>query len=319
MKIILTDAATISRGDLDLSVFSKYGEVTIYDITAKSEAVSRIADADAILMNKTILDADVLSHARRLRYIGTFATGYNTIDTEYCRRHNITVCNAGTYSTDAVAETVFAYILNRFHRVAEYSTFVSDGGWIRSGGYLPLEFPIFEMSGRTLGIVGYGAIGHRVAELARAFRMRVLVYTRTYTHTPSNEPSVEYVSFEELLGESDIITCHCPLTKDTAGLFDKAAFGQMKAGAYFINTSRGGVIDESALFDALESERLAGAAIDVLTQEPMHPDCVLYRAKNLTITPHIAWAAYETRQRLMRIVEDNLQNFIAGAPTNVIV
>lgn len=207
---------------------------------------------------------------------------------------------------------MFAYILNRFHRVAEYSTFVSDGGWIRSGGYLPLEFPIFEMSGRTLGIVGYGAIGHRVAELARAFRMRVLVYTRTYTHTPSNEPSVEYVSFEELLGESDIITCHCPLTKDTAGLFDKAAFGQMKAGAYFINTSRGGVIDESALCDALESERLAGAAIDVLTQEPMQPDCVLYRAKNLTITPHIAWAAYETRQRLTRIVEDNLQNFIAA-------
>ena len=315
MKIVLTDAATITRGDLDLSVFSKYGEVTIYDITSKSEAVSRIADADAILMNKTLLDADVLSHARKLRYIGTFATGYNTIDIEYCRAHGITVCNAGTYSTDAVAETVFAYILDRFHRVAGYSAFVSDGGWIRSGGFLPLEFPIFEVSGRTLGIVGYGAIGHRVAELARAFRMRVLVYTRT----PNSDPTVKYVSFERLLKESDIITCHCPLTKDTTDLFDKAAFGQMKNGAYFINTSRGGVIDESALFDALESDKLAGAAIDVLTQEPMQPDCILYRAKNLTITPHIAWAAYETRQRLMHIVEDNLKNYIAGTPTNVII
>ena len=317
MKIVLTDAATVSHGDLDLSVFSKYGEVVIYDISSKSETVSRISDADAVLMNKTLLDADVLSHARKLKYIGTFATGYNTIDIEYCRAQGITVCNAGTYSTDAVAQTVFAYILGRYSHVSEYSTFVNNGGWIKSGGFLPLEFPIFEVSGKTLGIVGYGSIGRRVAELARAFAMRVLVYTRTPSREP--DPSVEYVSFDRLLAESDIVTCHCPLTADTARMFDKSAFDKMKSGAYFINTSRGGVIDEIALRDALESERLAGAAIDVLTSEPMRPDCVLYRAKNLTITPHIAWAAYETRQRLMRIVEDNLRGFIEGTPTNVIV
>lgn len=318
MKIVLTDAQTVTNGDLDLSVFEKYGEVVRYALTNHEEAKERLRDADAVLLNKTVMDAEVLSCAPKLKYIGIFATGYNMIDLEYCRAHGITVCNAGSYSTDAVAQTVFAFLLNHYSRVSDYTAFVNDGGWMNSPSFSPFVFPTMELAGKTLGIIGYGSIGHKVAEIARAFSMRVLVLPH-HKKDVETDGLVTFTDFDTLLAQSDAVTCHCPLNAESKGMFDAAAFAKMKDGAYFINTSRGGVVIETALRDALESGHLSGAGIDVLTTEPMARDCVLYRAKNLTVTPHVAWAPYETRVRLLSIVEDNLKNFLDGHPTHVIV
>lgn len=318
MKIVLTDAQTVTNGDLDLSVFEKYGEVVRYSLTNRAESMKRLADADAVLLNKTVLDREVLSCAPRLRYIGIFATGYNMIDLDCCRERGITVSNAGSYSTDAVAQTVFAFLLHHYSKAAQYSAFVSEGGWMNSPSFSPFVFPTMELAGKTLGIIGYGAIGHKVAEIAHAFSMRVLVLPHKKPDTES-DGLVTFTDFDTLLASSDAVTCHCPLNDESRGMFNAEAFSKMKRGAYFINTSRGGVVVEEALRDALETEHLAGAGIDVLTTEPMAQDCVLYRAKNLTVTPHVAWAPYETRVRLLSIVEENLKNFLEGHPTHVIV
>jgi len=317
-KIVLTDAQTVTNGDLDLSVFEKYGDVTVYPLTSKEQTAERIADADCVLLNKTVMDEAVLSQAKKLKYIGIFATGYNMIDLAYCRAHGIVVSNAGSYSTNAVAQTVFGFLLNHYSRTAQYNTFVREGGWMDSPSFSPFVFPTYELAGKTIGIVGYGAIGRKVAEIARAFSMRVLAVTHRPVTDPDTADSVRYVDMDTLLAESDIVSVHTPLTEETRGLFDAKAFAKCKKGAYFINTARGGVVVEEALLQALESGHLSGAGIDVLTQEPMERDCVLFGAKNLTVTPHVAWAPWETRVRLMHIVEENLRCFIDGAPTHVV-
>lgn len=318
VKIVITDAQTVTKGenDLDLSVFSAYGDVTVYPLTAREETATRIADADCVLLNKTVMDASVLAHAKRLKYIGIFATGYNMIDLDFCRTHGITVSNAGSYSTDAVAQTVFAYMLHRASRVSDYDAFVKNGGWQQSDTFSPFVFPTFELSGKTLGIFGYGAIGKKVAEIARAFSMRVLAVPHGKPDIP--DPYAAYTDFDTMLAESDFITVHTPLTQETRGLFAKDTFAKMKPGAFFINTARGGVVVESDLRHALESGHLSGAAVDVLCGEPMERDCVLYGAPNLITTPHVAWAPMETRARLLGIVEDNLRNFLNGHPTHVV-
>ena len=318
LKIVLTDAQTVTNGDLDLSVFEKYGDVTVYPLTSREQTAERIADADCVLLNKTVLDEAVLSQAKKLKYIGIFATGYNMIDLAYCRAHGIVVSNAGSYSTNAVAQTVFGFLLNHYSRTAQYNTFVREGGWMDSPSFSPFVFPTYELADKTIGIVGYGAIGRKVAEIARAFSMRVLAVTHRPVTDPDTADSVRYVDMDTLLAESDIVSVHTPLTEETRGLFDAKAFAKCKKGAYFINTARGGVVVEEALLQALESGHLSGAGIDVLTQEPMARDCVLFGAKNLTVTPHIAWAPWETRVRLMHIVEENLRCFIDGAPTHVV-
>lgn len=318
MNIVITDAQTITNGDLDLSVFEKYGNLTVYPLTSYEETKERIADADAVLLNKTLMDKETLSLATHLKYIGIFATGFNMIDLDYCREHGITVCNAGSYSTDAVAQTVFGFLLNHFSRTADYDRFVKDGGWMASDSFSPFVFPTAELAGKTMGIFGYGAIGRRVASIAKAFGMNVIA-------TPHRAPDattdgvVNFVDFDTLLSSSDVLTIHCPLNAETRELFDAAAFAKCKKGMYFINTSRGGVLVEPALRDALESGHLSGAGIDVLTIEPMQRDCVLYGAKNITFTPHVGWAPYETRLRLLSIVEDNLSSFLNGTPKHVIV
>lgn len=318
VKIVITDAQTVTKGkdDLDLSVFSAYGDVTVYPLTAREETAARIADADCVLLNKTVMDVSVLAGAKRLKYIGIFATGYNMIDLDFCRTHGITVSNAGSYSTDAVAQTVFAYLLHRASRVADYDAFVKDGGWKQSASFSPFVFPTFELAGKTLGIFGYGAIGKKVAETAHAFSMRVLAVPHRKTDLP--DPYAVYTDFDTMLAESDFITVHTPLTEETRGLFAKDTFAKMKPGAFFINTARGGVVVESDLRQALESGHLSGAAVDVLCEEPMARDCVLYGAPNLITTPHVAWAPMETRARLLGIVEDNLRNFLNGHPTHVV-
>ncbi len=315
-NIVITDAQTVTKGDIDLSVFETLGNITVYPLTSRAETAERIRDADCVLLNKTVLDAEILAEAKNLRYIGIFATGYNMIDIPYCREHGITVSNAGSYSTDAVAQSVFAYMLHFASRCAEYDVFVRDGGWMNSPSFSPFIFPTFELAGKTLGILGYGAIGKKVAEIARAFSMRILAVP----HTPKTggDGTVEFTDFDTMLSQSDFVSVHTPLTDETRGLFSREVFAKMKAGAYFINTSRGGAVIETDLRAALESGHLAGAAIDVLTEEPMRHDCVLFGAPNLITTPHVAWAPLDTRVRLLGIVRDNLENFLAGKPTHVV-
>lgn len=338
MKILMPEASTLTKGDVDLSKIEDYGDVIRYDNMSKDELIAAIADVDAILINKSVLDAETLSHAGNLKYIGECATGFNNIDLEYCNEHGITVTNVPDYSTNAVAQQVFAYILHHYSKVSEYNDFVQDGGWINSSTFAPFVFDSDELFGKTIGLVGYGKIGKAVAKIANAFGMNILVYTRSYgkaleasknsrgetdrtmldgflNHT---DTFVSYVSLDNLLKHSDIVSVHCPLNAESEGLFGTELFAKMRKGAFFINTSRGPVVNEQALADALKSGRLSGAAVDVLKQEPMTKDCPLLGAPNCTITPHVAWAPKTTRQRLFSVVLQNFDAYLKGTPKNVV-
>ena len=311
MKIVITDRATLGEG-INLDLIGAFGELVIYPHTNHTELIERIAEADVLICNKTVVDKQALDAAKNLRCILLFATGYNNIDISYAASRGIAVCNAGQYSTYAVAQHTFALMLRQASRVAEYSDFVLGGGWIRSPLFSAFEYPTHELYGKTLGIVGFGSIGRAVCDIALAFGMKVIVYTRT----PKDDPRVKFVSFDTLLSESDYISVHCPLTDKTSKMFNSEAFGKCKEGACFVNTSRGGVVDEIALASALNSGKLSGAALDVLATEPMSAECPLIGAKNITLTPHTAWIPVETRQRLIGIVADNLKAFLDGKPKN---
>lgn len=314
MRIVLTDAQTVVDEAVTAEPLGEFGEVVQHGLLKYDEVAEAIADADMVIVNKTVMDAGSLRLAKKLKYIGLFATGYNNIDIDYCRAHGITVCNAGSYSTDAVAQQTFALILEHFNNTARYNDYVQDGKWKRSPTFSPFVFPLNELSGKTIGIVGLGAIGQRVAGIAQAFGMKVVAYNRS----KRDIAGVRQVGFDELLKTSDIVTVHCPLNADSERMFNKETFGKMKKGAVFVNTARGGVVVEDDLKEALESGHLGGACIDVLTVEPMVEDCVLMGVKNCIITPHIAWAPLETRQRLMGIVCDNIRGFLNGTPQNVV-
>lgn len=316
MKILLSDAGTIlSNNDISLECFNKYGETECFDSIDKETLLSIVNDYDAILCNKTIIDREIMEKAGRLRYIGLFATGYNNIDISCAKERGIAVCNAGDYSTAAVAQQVFAYILSHYTRLSEYDSLVHSGGWINSGRFSMLSYPTDELSGKTIGLIGCGSIGKAVAAIANAFNMKVLAYVRTSRKIEG----VSCVSLDELLEKSDIVSVHCPLNSESENMFDREAFEKMKKGSYFINTARGGIVDEDALLFALSSGKLSGAAVDVLRTEPMQKDCVLLNAPNLIITPHTAWAPLSTRLRLLKIVEENLRGFINGDFRNRIV
>ena len=314
LNIVLTDCNTVTSGDLDLSVLEKFGNVTYYGESLPEQIPERIKDADIVILNKTVLGKKELEGAKNLKLIALFATGYNNIDTVYARERGITVCNAGSYSTSAVAQQVFGFILANATKIAEYDRDVKDGKWIESRLFCFFSRPACELQGKTLGIFGYGAIGRRVAEIARAFEMKVIATKRT----PIEDDIVTFVDFDTLLCESDYLSVNCPLNDGTREIFNAEAFAKMKKGAYFINTARGGVIVEQDLVDALKSGQLSGAAVDVLTVEPMRADCPLLNAPNITFTPHVAWAPIETRTRLLLIVMDNIENFLGGTPKNVV-
>lgn len=315
MKILLSDCSTLAQNnDLDITVFQQYGDVVYNKNISRDELLATVHEYDMILCNKTIIDKTVIEKAKKLKYIGLFATGYNNIDITIAKEHGITVCNAGSYSTSAVAQQVFAYILNHYNAVNRYNDFVQNGGWQSSPTFSVLCFPTDELKSKTIGIIGYGSIGRRVAEIALAFEMNVLVYTRT----PKDDNRVKFVSLDELLKTSDIVTPHCPLNEDSKEMFNKKTFAKMRDGAYFINTARGGVVNEQDLADALNSGKLSGAAIDVLSEEPMSKNCVLKGVPNLIITPHTAWAPLATRRRLLDIAEDNIKAFLNGTPKNVV-
>lgn len=314
LNIVLTDCDTVNANDLDLSVLEDFGNVTCYGQTEKSRIAERIENADIVIVNKTVLGKEEIDSAKKLKLIALFATGYNNIDVAYARERGIAVANAGSYSTSAVAQQVFGFILNHATRISDYDKDVKDGKWIDSKLFCLFSRPTSELFGKTLGIFGYGSIGKRVAEIAKAFDMRVIAATRT----KKPDANVEFVDFDTLLRESDYISVNCPLNDGTKEIFNAEAFKKMKPTAYFINTSRGGVINEQALCDALNNGQIAGAALDVLSVEPMQKDCPLLHAANVTITPHVAWAPLETRQRLIGIVYDNIKAFIEGHPKNIV-
>lgn len=313
MRVVILDAKTLTNDDIDFSVFDEFGEVTIYDYTKYDEIAERVKDSEIILCNKCIMNKETLKNAGNVKYIGLFATGYNNVDIEYTNKRNITVCNAGSYSTNAVAQHVFALILEYYNKVGEYNKFVKDGGWIHSEKFSPFK-PMKEMDGRTLGIVGYGSIGKKVAKIAQAFDMKVLAYNRS----PKKDESVRFVEMDELLEKSDIVSIHCPLNSDSEKMCNKEFFEKMKDGALFINTSRGGVVDEQALIDAVKSKKISGAGLDVVAVEPMEKHEEILDIDNIIITPHSAWAPVETRTRLVEIVKNNIKKWVAGDPVNVI-
>ncbi len=316
MKIVNLDGYTTNPGDLSWDWLSKYGEYTVYDRTKPEEVLDRAKEAEVLIINKTEIDAQMLSIMPNLRFVALQSTGYNVIDGKAARERGIVVSNIPAYSTTAVAQLVFSLILQITNKVSLHSDAVMDGEWTACEDFCFWKAPLAELDGKTIGIVGFGSIGQRVSNIAKAFGMNVLVFT---PHPkPDQYSEVKFVSFDELLTDSDIITCHCPLTPATENLINEDSISKMKKNAIVINTSRGPVVDEYALANALNNDRIQGAGVDVLRVEPPTDDNPLFHAKNCYITPHIAWAAYETRKRLMGILEDNLNAFVNGKPQNVV-
>lgn len=311
MKIVILDAYTANPGDLSWDGLRALGELTIYDRTAACDVDARMAGADIVLTNKTPITAANIEAAKSLRYIGVLATGYNIVDVAAARVHGIPVTNIPAYSTDSVAQLVFAHLLEICHHVGHHSAAVHAGRWASSPDFAFWDYPLIELSGKTMGIIGYGRIGHAVAKIARAFGMNVIA-AGTHHQYP------EVVPMDELLAKSDVISLNCPLLPETKGLICRDTIARMKDGVIIINTSRGPVVNESDLRDALISGKVYAAGIDVASQEPIQPDNPLIGLDNCFITPHIAWAPREARVRLIDIAVNNVRAFIDGAPENVV-
>ncbi len=309
IKTVILDADTVTGGDVSLSPITDICDCEIYGFSTDEELIDRIGDAEAVLTNKCRITREVIDTCRNLKFIGVFATGYNNIDIVAAKEKGICVCNVPGYSTDSVAQHTFALILHHYSSIAKYADTVANGDWVYSKLFTYFNIPFYELSGKTLGIVGYGAIGKKVAKIALAFGMKVLIYTRT---APQNDDTVEVVSLDELMTRSDVVTLHCPLTDKTEKMINERTLSLMKEGSLLINTSRGGVIDEPALATALKNGKPAAAGLDVLTLEPMREDCVLRGLNNCYITPHIAWAPKETRDRLIGMVADNIKGYLCG-------
>ena len=316
MKIVILDGYTENPGDLSWEGFEQLGELTVYDRTEPGEIVSRIGDAEAVIINKCPITAATMDACPELRYVGVLATGYNVVDVAAAKERHIAVTNIPTYGTTAVAQMVFAHLLAICQHVEAHSQAVHQGEWNTNPDWCFWNYPLVELAGKTMGIVGFGRIGQTVAGIARALGMSVLAFDHHETET--GRALAQYVSLEELLRRSDVISMHCPLFPETERMINRDTIAQMKDGVYFINTSRGQLVDEQALADALNSGKVAHAGLDVVYTEPIRTDNPLLKAKNCFITPHIAWAPKESRKRLMDIAVDNLAQFAAGTPVNVV-
>lgn len=316
MKIVVLDGYAANPGDVSWEAMQSLGELTVYDRTAPEEILERAGDADAVLTNKVVLTASIMAQLPALKYIGVLATGYNVVDVKAARERGIIVTNIPAYSTDSVAQLTFAHILNITHRVGHYAHQNRQGRWSSNPDFVYWDTPLIELSGKTMGIVGLGSIGMKVATIARQFGMDVFALT---SKNSSDLPQgLQKTTLDGLLAISDVLSLHCPLTDDTYHLIDATALSKMKPGAILINTGRGPLVDEEAVAQALESGQLMAYGADVMSQEPPLPSNPLLRCPNAYLTPHIAWATFEARQRLMQIAVDNLQCFISGQPKNVV-
>ena len=313
MKIVILDGHALNPGDLSWDALKAFGTVTYYDRTpTEAEAIQRIGDAEIVLTNKVPITDSLLSACPGIRLICVLATGYNVVDCAAARARNIPVCNVPSYSTEAVAQFTFALLLELCNQVGVHNHSVHAGEWTSCPDFCYWKMPLMELSGKTIGIIGYGRIGKAVAKIATAMGMKVLTHSRT------QHPGENHVPLDELLARSDVVTLHCPLFPETQGIINTETIAKMKDGAILINTSRGPLIDEQAVADALSCGKLRGAAVDVVSKEPIPGDSPLLTAPNCIITPHIAWAPLETRQRLLDCVIDNIQCFLDGHPQNVV-
>ena len=308
MKIVILDGATAKGKELDFDFLNQFGDVTYYDTTRNEDVLSRAKDADILVINKIVMDKDTLAECKNLKLITILATGYNIVDIEAAKALGITVCNVPYYSTNSVAQLTFAFILDFACKLSLHTQSVARGDWQRCNDFAYTLDTLHELSGKTLGIIGYGSIGKKVAQIGKAFGMNVLIATRT--------PVEGCVSKEEVFKNADFVTLHCPLNEQSKLMINEKSLALFKSTAYLINTARGGLIDENALAVALNSGKIAGAALDVLTSEPPKADNPLIYAKNCIITPHMAWASLEARVRLLHATEDNVRAFLQNAPIN---
>ena len=328
VKIVVFDGRCVNPGDLDWQPLEALGELTVHAHTPADKTVENARGAAIVLTNKTVLDRQIISALPEMRYIGVQATGYNVVDLEAAAERGIPVTNVPAYSTAAVAQTVFAHILAHTQRVEGHGAGVRAGRWCDCPDFCYWDGPLIELEGLTLGVVGYGQIGQAVARLALAFGMRVLVSVRSRPpgvpdvtdalRAGAPLPEMGLCSLDDLFRHSDIVSLHCPLTDQTAGLVDRRRLALMRPSALLINTGRGGLVDEAALAEALNGGAIAGAGLDVLSREPPLPDNPLLQARNCVITPHLAWATQAARRRLIREVARNVQAFLEGRPINVV-
>lgn len=317
MKIVILDGKALNPGDLSYDHLQQYGEVTIYQRTeTEAETIQRIGDSEIVLVNKVPVTETVLNACPNIKLICVQATGYNIVDCEACAKRGIPVTNVPTYGTAAVAQFTMALILEMCHRIGLHNHSVHQGDWCKADSFCYWLTPLMELAGKTLGIIGFGRIGRAVGNLAKAFGMKVITYNRSQCE--EGRQIAEYVDLETLFTQSDIISLHCPLFPETEKIINAANIAKMKDGAMLVNTARGGLVDENALVAALESGKLRYAAVDVVSSEPMKADNPLLKTRKCIITPHIAWAPVESRQRLMDCVEENIRCYLKGKPQNVV-
>jgi len=317
MKIVILDGKALNPGDLSYDSLKQFGEVTIYQRTeTEAETIERIADSEIVLVNKVPITETVLNACPNIRLICVQATGYNIVDCKACAARGIPVTNVPTYGTAAVAQFTMALILEMCHRVGLHNHSVHQGDWAKADSFCYWLTPQMELAGKTLGIIGFGRIGQAVGKLAKAFGMKVITFNRS--ESEEGRKIAEYVDLDTLFAQSDIVSLHCPLFPETEKIINAINLAKMKEGAMLVNTARGGLVDEEALVEALESGKLRYAAVDVVSQEPMQADNPLLKTRKCIITPHIAWAPVESRQRLMDCVEENIRCYLNGQPQNVV-
>jgi glycerate dehydrogenase len=312
MKIVILDGYGLNPGDLNWQSFEALGDVTVYDYTAPEDAVARMEGAEAVITNKTVLTRELIEGCKTLKYIGVLATGYNVVDLQAAAERGIPVTNVPAYSTQAVAQHVFALLLELCNRVGHHNKAVQDGRWQRNRDFCFWDYPLMELQGKTIGIVGYGSIGKEVAKVAQAFGMKVLAYSRHGAEDFHTE-------LDELYQKADIVSLHCPLTAENTGMINRDTIAKMKDGVIILNTARGGLLNEADLREALLSGKVYAAASDVTCREPINADSPLLGLPNMIITPHIAWAATEARQRLLSVAIDNVRQYLAGNVQNNVV
>ena len=316
MKIVVLDGQGVNPGDISWNRIEELGELTVYPRTAPEEVLQHVGDAEIALTNKTVFDANIIAQLKNTKYIGVLATGYNVVDTKVAREYGIVVTNIPAYSTDSVAQMVFAHLLNVSNHVEHYAEETRNGVWSRCPDFCYWNKPLFELAGKTLGIVGLGNIGMKVAQIAQAFGMNVLAYT---SKTPDQLPEgIRKTTLDGLFGASDVVSLHCPLTDTTRELMNNTSIEKMRDGAILINTGRGPLVNEADVADALASGKLGSYCADVLSCEPPSPSNPLVGAPHAFITPHVAWATLEARLRLMDIAVNNIKSFLEGSPTNVV-